>query len=229
MRTELVVSDPKPIGGEKINVHRWNTKNFRIHKMNQMVSRLVLFILECDSNNSSSTVSARDSQVINLAFNNVKIEWERAKKYRNAPSGVLETGYEIYIAQPGEIMRINNVKLQSVAQELVQLAMVSLGADSGQMQQWTGESTSADVDMQVQICQEVIAETVGTGGADDKSPIKFNVGYQAPDFRILGTLIPDVDGDVGTLSEPGQGEVQPPLVPDSPDIDPPAVSTSASK
>lgn len=220
MKTELVVSDPKPVGGEQIRVLRYNTKNFRLHKMAQVLARLQLFILECDSNNASSTVAARDARTIQSAFANIKLEWERAKKYRGAPSGVLEAGYEIYLPEPIEIMRINNIKLQSVAQELQQLAQVTLGNDSAQMQQWVGETATADVEDQMVICAEVITETVGTGVADDSSAVKFNVGYTAPDFRILGTVVPDVDGDVGTLAEPGQGEVNPAFVPDTPDVAP---------
>jgi hypothetical protein len=65
-------------------------------------------------------------------------------------------------------------------------------------------------------------QTVGTGAKDEKSPTGYAVGYQAPDFRILGTVYPDIDGDVGTLAEPGQGEVTPPLVPDTADLEPPS-------
>ena len=217
MKTELIVSDPQPVAGEQIKVHRYSVRNFRLHKMLQTIARTLLFLLEADSNNSSATHSARDSRNLQVSLANVRAEWERAKKFRDSPSGSLEKEYEIYIADPAEIQRMNNMKSQCVAQELYNLSTIISFNDSSKMQHWVGESASRDIEEALSVAEEVILETVGDGSEGADTITGFNTGQEAPDFSILGTLDPDVDGDRAGLAEPSTGEVNPPVVPDVPD------------
>lgn len=216
MKTELKVALPNPTGGMEIKVHTYMVKNFRLHKMLQTASRGLLWLLETDSNNAAATVNARDSRNIQLIMANIDAEWERAKKFRDAPYGTLEKGYEINLPYPSEIQKMLNVKLQSVSQEIYNLCHVTALNDSAQLQQWVGESTTEDVDRALAICKEVVLETVGDGSADDSSIVGFNVGQRAADFSILGELVPDVDNDVANLAEPSSDAI-PPAVPDTPD------------
>lgn len=217
MNTELVVNPPEPTAGNQIKCHVYNLKNFRLHKMLQTISRGLLWQLEADSNNSASTVIARDSRNVQLIMATIEREWARAKKYRDAPMGNLERGYEINLPYPSEIQMMQNMKMQAVSQELFNLAHGIIHNDSAQLQQWIGEATTADVDQAVEICKEIILETLGTGDVDESSIVGYNVGAQAPDFSRLGRLIPDVDNDVANLAEPSSGS-EPPAVPDTPDV-----------
>jgi len=217
MKTELEVSNPQPTAGQKIRVHRYNIRNFRLHKMLQTISRTMLFLLEADSNNASATHTARDSRNIQTALANVRSEWDRAKMYRDSPSGALEREYSILLPEPSEVQRMNNQKSQCVAQELYNLSTVIAFSDSGKLQQWVGEGASRDIETALSIAEQVILETVGDGQVGD-SLVGFNVGAEAADFSILGSIAPDVDEDRAGLAEPSAGEVEPSVVPDTPDI-----------
>lgn len=216
MITELIVQPPQPTAGAQIKCHVYNLKNFRLHKMLQTVSRTLLWMLEADSNNAASTVIARDSRNVKLALDNIEAEWNRAKKYRDAPMGTLEKGYEINLPYPSEIQMMRNVKLQAAALELYNFAHVVALNDSAQLQQWVGEAMTEDGDLAISILKEVVTETLGTGGKDESSVVGHDVGMQAPDYSRLGQLVPDVDNDVANLAEPSS-ENEPPAVPDTPD------------
>lgn len=117
MKTELVVSEPEIIPGQKIEAEQYNVKNFRLHKMLENISRLQIYLVECDSNMLSEYLG----------------------------SGVLKEG------------------------------------------------SSPD------------------------NP-KYEVGVEAPNYTIMGAIVPDVDHDSATMAERSR-HVSPPLAKDAPDVD----------
>lgn len=218
MITELEVSPPKVVPGMKIKMDEFHLKNFRMHKMATDVSRILLFILESDSNNSSAQVVARDARNVQLALGAVDKELGYLKSYRDAPMGVLEKGYTVLLPKSSEIMRMTNRPMQCVAQEILNFANVIIFNDSSQQQQWSGAGPTADLDDSLLTLRTIIADTIGTGAADEAHPAGYDVGPLHADYSRLGTLMPDVDMDSVTLSEPRVGAPEPPRVPDSPDV-----------
>lgn len=218
MKTELEVSSPQPIAGMKIAMDLFNLKNFRMHKMSTDISRILLFILESDSNNSSAQVVARDARNVQLALAAVEKEFGYLKNYRDSPMGILERGYTVLLPKASEVQRMNNRPMQCVAQEILNFANVVVFNDSSQQQQWSGAGPTADIEDALNTLKTIIAETIGSGALDQDHPSGYNVGPQHADYSRLGTLVPDVDLDKVTLAEPRVGEVAPPRVPDTPDL-----------
>jgi len=218
MITELNVSDPRPIAGMQIKVDSYHLKNFRMHKMLSEISRVLLFILESDSNNSSAQTVARDARNVQSALSSVEKEFGYLQEFRDAPMGTLERGYTILLPKASEIQRMNNRPMQCVAQELLNFANVIVFNDSAQQQQWLGEGPSSDISDSLSVVKRIIVETIGTGAKSDANPTGYDVGPKHADYSRLGTLAPDVDLDNVSLAEPRVGSVIPSRVPDTADV-----------
>jgi hypothetical protein len=218
MITNLKVDQPQPIAGMEISVNQFNIKHFRLHKMLTEVSRMILFLLESDTNNSSAQVVARDARTINLGFKGIEKEWGFAKTHRNAPLGTLENSYAILLPKPSEVQRMKNRPAQCAAQELLNMANIMIFNDSASQQQWVGEGPARDIDDAILTAKTIVLSELGSGEPDTAHATGFAVGDEHPDYSRLGTLAPDVDLDKVTMAEPRVGAVQPSTVQDTLDV-----------
>jgi hypothetical protein len=197
---------------------RFHIKNFRMHKMLAELSRILLFCLESDSNNSSAQVVARDSRNVQSALSSIEKELGYLETYRDAPMGTIEHSYSILLPKLSEIQRMNNRPMQCVAQELMNFGKVLIFNDSSQQQQWIGEGPNSDVRDSLSTVKTIVAETIGTGQPSEDHATGYEVGPKHADYSRLGMLKPDVDMDSVSKAEPRVGSVIPPKVPDSPDV-----------
>lgn len=215
MITNLKVGVPSPQPGMEIACDRFEMKNYRMHQMATGIARLVMFALESDTNNSSAQVVAEDVRNLWAGFAEVKRDFDRALKYKDAPQTQLEEGRALLLPRHSEIQRMNNRPFQLVASELLNLAHVLLFNDSSNQQYWVGAGPQAKISTAMEICENVMSEEIGDGQPGEGG---FNVGPIHADYSRLGTLAPDVDLDQVTLHEPSVGPVRPSTVPDSKDL-----------
>jgi len=222
MKTELIVNDPTIEPGKKINCDKYQVRNFRLHKCLETLARLSLFLMESRSNNSSAIVTRQDSRTIRLLWDMIKAEFARAKRFKGGPEGTLERVYHIVRPTPSEIQKVQNLKVKSLSLETDHLMEIFISCDSAYLDVYMGGESQSDLEVAMANFEDFLDRWIGDGslvdGSDPENP-EYNTGMIAPEgLRVLGHVEPDVDMDQASHQEPSK-DVQPPRVPDAPDIE----------
>jgi len=213
MITELNIVDPAIIGGQKVNVVEYKLQNYRLHQVLEQMARMFLFLLECDSNNTSSKMRPRDARKILAQWAIAKGELEFSMAHNDLPDGVSEYGFAICFPEGKEIQRIRNVKIKRIYTEMFNCARQILSVDSAKTQGYIAKEDFDEI-MEVFTCVDAcLARWIGTG-ADAE-----NTGLVVPAYEELGVILPDVDGDYAVINEPST-TVPAPKLPDTPDSAP---------
>ena len=118
MITNLKKVDAEIQGGREIEVVEYNIRNYRLHQTLEQMSRLLLFCLECDSNNTSSKNLPSDTRGILSQWQIVKDEFDFGMEYNDVPTGSHEYAYTMSMPSQKEIQRIRNVKMKRVVRVL---------------------------------------------------------------------------------------------------------------
>jgi hypothetical protein len=210
MITELVKVDAMIIGGRKIDVVDYKLQNYRLHQVLEQMSRLFLFLLECDSNNTSSKMKPRDARGILRQWAIAKEELVFSMSFNDLPDGIYEYGFSISLPDQKEIQKIRNVKVKRIYSEMFNCARQILSTDSSKTQGFIAIEDHADI-MQMFTCVDAcLARWIGDGSDAE------NVGIMAPAYEELGVIVPDVDSDYASINEPSASAPVSKL-PDTPD------------
>lgn len=205
MITELSKVDPAVAGGVKIEVVEYNIRNYRLHNSLEQMSRLLLFCLECDSNNTSSKNIPSDTRKVLQQWDIVKSEFEFGMEFNDAPTGSHEYAYTISIPSGQEIQKIRNVKMKRVVTEIFNTARVMLSVDSANSQGFVDLVDATDIRRMFTITDACFTRWIGTGEGTD------NLGLNAPAYEKLGEISPDVDSDYAQVLEPSRSMPEPKL------------------
>lgn len=209
MKTELQIHKEDITGGRKVDVVEYNVRNYRMRDTLEQCSRLMIYLLECDSNNTSSKAIPSDVREITEQWNIVKEELDFSLQYNDFPKGSHEYAYKIYLLKGTEIQRVRNVKLKTVLAECFNAMRVLLSVDSANTQGFIDLRDSENVKRAFEIVDAKIVRWLGDGTVE-------NTGRYAPAYEELGTIEPDVDGDYAQVLEPSSSTPAAKL-PDSPD------------
>lgn len=205
MISELVTVDPVVIGGRKINVVEYNIQNYRLHQVLEQLARLFLFLLECDSNNTSSKMKPRDARGILRQWAIAKEELDFSMAHNDLPDGIYEYGFKILLPEGKEIQRIRNVKIKRIYSEMFNCVRQILSVDSAKTQGYIAAEDHAEI-MEMMTCvDDCLARWIGNG--TDAA----NTGIVAPAYEELGVIYPDVDSDYASIREPSADAPAPKL------------------
>lgn len=196
MRTELEIVPSAPVAGRKIAVLEYNIRNYRLHQVVEQMSRLFLFCVEADSNNTASKSRPRDVRRILSQWKIVKDEFEFSMSHNDFPNGSHEYAYKLYILDQKEVQRVRNVKIKRVVSEMWNAVQVLLSVDSANTQGFIAEEDAVDIRQMFVVVDDTLARWIGDG----KDAL--SVGLTAPAYEELGEILPDVDGDYAQLLEP---------------------------
>jgi len=221
MITELNKIPQQVVPGHKIDVSEYKVRNYRLHSPLESLSRLTLFICECDSNNTVTKVTPRNARQIICQWELVKDEFQFALDHNDTPTGSYEFAYQILLLHQSQIQKIRNVKMKRVVAELFNLSQVILSLDSSKTQQFVDLDDAAVVREAFNVVDDVIARWLGDGTFGD-------LGIKAPAMECLGEVIPDVDGDYAQIIEPSPLMPEP-MLPDVPDIEQPKPESRIGK
>jgi len=210
MITELNKVDAAIIGGKKVDVVEYNIRNYRLHQVIEQMSRLFLFCLECDSNNTSSKARPRDVRGIVAQWQIVKDELEFSMAHNDYPTGSHEYAFKIALIDQKEIQKVRNVKIKRIVSEMFNCARVIVSVDSANSQGFIAREDAADIGQMFKLVDDCLSRWIGTGADVD------DTGLEAPAYEVLGQVVPDVDGDFAQILEPSSGLPLPKL-PDTPD------------
>lgn len=195
MITELNIVDPQIVAGRKIDVVSYRIQNYRLHQVIEQAARLFLFMLECDSNNTSSKIRPRDARRILGQWQIAKDELVFGMEHNDLPSGVYEYGFEINLPEGKEIQRIRNVKIKRCYSEMFNAVRQILSVDSAKTQGFVAEEDHTDILAWFDTVDDCLARWIGDG-------TESNTGLVCPAYEELGVVVPDVDSDYARVGEP---------------------------
>jgi len=208
--TELNKVEAEIVGGKKIDVVEYQIRNYRLHQILEQLSRLLLFCVECDSNNTSSKARPRDVRGILAQWTIAKDELAFSMDHNDYPNGSHEYAFSVVMLDQRTIMKIRNVKIKRIVSEMFNCMRVILSVDSSNTQGFIAQEDADDVIMMFKLVDDCLARWIGEG--KDIT----DTGIIAPAYEILGLLSPDVDLDYASILEPSAG-VPLPKLPDTPD------------
>lgn len=195
MITELNKVDARVVGGRKINVVDYHIQNYRLHQVLEQMSRMFLFLLECDSNNTSSKIRPRDARRILAQWGVVKDELAFGMEHNDLPSAIYEYGFSICLPEGKEIQKIRNVKIKRVYTEAFGAARQILSVDSAKTQGFVAAEDHAEIMEWITTVDLCFARWIGDGSDT-------NTGIVVPAYEELGLISPDVDSDYAVIAEP---------------------------
>lgn len=202
METKLVEVPHPTKPGREIQVHTFKVNNFRYHGFLTMISRMLLGVIESQTNNMVSESVPRETSALWKQWEAVKAAYGFAKKHNNPPSAAHEFNYVVSFPTGVELQKIPNVKSKMVALEVAHLAEVVMATDSANANANIGPGSMADIDTQLAIAEDAMLMWIGKGGvAADVDQIKEG-GQAVPHFKWLGRLVPDIDQDYRGVQEP---------------------------
>ena len=211
MKTELNVHPESIVGGRKIDVVNYNVRNYRLRDTLESCARLLVYLAECDSNNTSSKMIPSEAREVIEQWNIVKEELDFSLLYNDFPQGTHEMAYEIKLLRGTQIQKIRNVKVKTVLVEAFHAMRVLLGVDSANTQGYIDLHDADKIKKSFEIVDAKITRWMGDGTVQ-------NTGRYAPAFELLGEMVPDVDSDYAQVLEPSSS-IPAPAQPDSPDTD----------
>lgn len=211
MITELNKVDAKIVGGRKINVVDYHIQNYRLHQVLEQMARMFLFLLECDSNNTSSKIRPRDARRILNQWAVAKDELVFGMEHNDLPSAIYEYGFSVCLPEGKELQKIRNVKIKRIYAEMFNAARQILSVDSSKTQGFVATEDHAEIMEWFNTVDLCLARWIGDGSPE-------NTGILVPAYEELGVISPDVDSDYATINEPS-ADTPIAKLPDSPDSD----------
>lgn len=211
MITNLKKIIPAIIPGREITVVEYKIRNYRLHQVAEQVSRLLCFCLECDSNNTNSKAKPQDVRKILSQWKIVKDELEFSINHNDFPCGSHEYAFIINLIDQTEIQKIRNVKMKRIVSEIFNAVRVLFSCDSANTQGTIALEDYNDIKQMFLLVDDCLARWIGSGEDIE------NTGLLAPAYEILGTIVPDVDGDFAKILEPSKDMPEPKL-PDVQDV-----------
>jgi len=215
METRLNIKKSAIIGGREIDVDFVNTKNQTLHLCALPLSKLLLFLIECDSNNTTRTIVPRDSRIINMQMKAFKEELIFSTTKLDQPMGRYDKVYKILIPTEVELKKFPNAKIERVAMAILNLLNVMMQVDSSGAKTYVDLSDRKDIEKSFNVALAVVAKWIGTGDkVKDKD--EWETGYDVPAFIEVGRIVPDSDADAAQVHEPS-ADIGPLGRPDAPD------------
>jgi hypothetical protein len=204
MRTNIRLKDPEIIPGVEIGCVAYNVRNYRMRDTLEMSARLMLFLVECDSNNTSAIAIPSDSRDILDTWQAVKEEFDFAIAYNDFPKGSHEYAYQIALLEGKEIQKIRNVPLKTVAAEIFNALRVMLSVDSANTQGYLSAKDQEKIKRMFEIVDAKMLRWLGDGSLQ-------LTGRNVPAFEEIGEIVPDVDADYAAILEPSRSMPKPKL------------------
>jgi hypothetical protein len=195
MITELNLVPANVVGGRKINVVEYHIQNYRLHQVLEQLARMFLFLLECDSNNTSSKIRPRDARRILGQWNVAKDELVFGMDHNDLPSGIYEYGFVVNMPEGKEIQKIRNVKIKRIYAEMFNAARQILSVDSSKTQSFVAAEDHEDIMAWFNTVDQCLERWIGDGSES-------NTGILVPAYEELGVVSPDVDSDYAAMNEP---------------------------
>lgn len=203
--TELVVEEVKIEGGQQIRTAAYRTPNNTLFNGLTWLSKGLLFMMECKSNNMSKSMQPRDVTDLWKLWNAHKADFALAQKFSNHPMPIIEFKHTILMPNPVEMRRYRNMKVQRVASQWFSYCHVCMSRDSS-LGTYIVEMADYDEIVQAQEATEaVMTMFFGTGLPIEGEVGKWDTGIELPALSELGHIVPDNDMDALVFAEPSIG------------------------
>ena len=191
MQTTLKEVSPNVIDDKEIEVVANNIRNPRLHRCLEAMSKLCLYVLKCDSNNTSGTVKPSDAAKIRASWDIIKDEvaFNTTEDNNDLPGSDYEFSYMVYTPDQREIRRINNVKTQNVVAEICYCMEHVLSVDSAKTQGYTKPQDVESIQKRLDFVDRTMTRWIGSGTT------MTDTGVVLPSYPGLGRIVPGLDSD----------------------------------
>ncbi len=214
MYTELNVVQQEITPGRKVDVVENNVRNFRLHRCARMLDRLMIYMLEMDSNNMSGNVIPSDAATIRSWLDEARREFEFcvAEENNDAPRAEYESSFILRLPHQKEVARITNYKVEACLTDVMNLTSIMLSVDSANSQSSIMPPDADKIRRAWDICDRAMDRWIGKGSSFQ------DLGEVAlPTMDILGQIRPSLNADYKEVIEPSKDRPKTRL-PDAPDI-----------
>ena len=193
--TELNIVDPNLKGGRKLDVEALKISNHRLHLIGTQLSKMMVAMIEGDSNNSSATLVPQEVRSHWMQMDAIKSEYAFALAHNDGPLIKVEENLMILVPTGKEIQLTRNEKCKRVVKEIKRLAQVIVSLDSAGLQAVIGEGSKGPFETQLKTVEDAMLLYMGKG--KDIT----DTGMEMPEYAHVGTMIPDLDADYSELQE----------------------------
>lgn len=195
MMTEVEALPHDIVGGRKMPVRVFQTRNIQFHNAVTLLSYLAMYSIECESNDTSEIVTPEDRINIRHNWAEFKAEYQFAIDNREVPAAT-SVQEELAITLPAKehIMAMRHLGLKTFVLGLHSLAEVITGLSSNKLRMFVSNSNNSKIAANIAYMDRVLDRWVGL---DVDNP-----GVEIRGLEILGRVVPDPDLDYVRTVEP---------------------------
>lgn len=210
MQTEIEALAHDIVGGRKMPVRVFQTRNIQFHNALTLLTYLAMYIIECESNDTSEIITPEDRLNIRHNWSEFKEEYAFAIQNREVPAAT-SVQEEMAITLPAKehVMAMRHLGLKTFTLGLLSLAEVMSGLSSNKLRMFVSNSNNAKIQANIEYMDRVLDCWIGTDVA--------NPGVEIKGLEILGRVVPDPDLDYVRTVEPSM-DGAPGNRPDAPDL-----------
>lgn len=202
MKTELILQETKILGGEKIEASVYPTPSLALHASMGVLSNLLFWLFECQSNSTMRSIHPLDSIETNLAWVAYKKVLKKFHKASGSANPGLRMTHKLALPTPAMMRRYRNRKIQGLAFQIFNHIHVNMSLDISRGRQLYNLVDYKTIEKSQEITEDFISLYIGTGLPIEGKEGEWDTGMDMPAFIELGELSPDNDLDVMTFEEP---------------------------
>jgi hypothetical protein len=210
MVTEVDVKKHDIVGGRKMPVRVFQTRNVQFFSAVTLLSFITMYAIECESNDTAEVVTPEDRNNIRHNWSEFKNEYLFAVANREIPAAT-SVQEELAVTLPAKehIMAMRNMGLKNLCLALHSLAEVVTGLSSNKLRMFVSNSNNSKIEANIAFVDRVMDRWIGQDIA--------NPGVEIKGLEILGRVMPDPDLDYVRTVEPSM-DGSPGNRPDTPDL-----------
>ena len=202
MITEIELEEVQMTGGQKLKGSVYPTISNTLYSSFLVLSDMLFWLYECNSNDMLAGMKARDSVNIWKGWNYHKKVMAKKYKYSNLATSTTKMIYKLVLPESRMLRKYRNRKIQNAATEIFNYMHVGMTRDEASGKDFVGLKGMKDVLEVQEATEDFLLMHVGTGLQIQGQDNVYDVGEEVPDYVELGDLSPTTDLDAITFYEP---------------------------
>lgn len=191
--TPLEAQPTETVAGRPLQTSEVTINNYRLSNYIRSLTTVQMFCVQCDSNNTLTSITPSDALEINQGLAVSKEDLDYAMQLN--PTGRTsspEVTYTLHVVEEDESVSLTNRKLQRVVTEIMHHIKNVLGLDSVQHANYVNEYDAKQLKSWHQQAITYIQGIIGDGQSS---------GLFFPTMAHLGRTVPDLDNNSVVTTE----------------------------
>ena len=200
LKTKLTVLRHKTIKSRPIGAVKYAVKSEHMFHITRPLSEAIFHLIKSDSNDNPQIIKPSDAVFVQHKFVQASDELNLAKTYPNKGTGQLEKKWIILSAQPGELMKMPNIKCGRAAIEINRLIEYATNLNSAAMQGHVDQDELEKLANEIETTLLIVTQIIGTGAKGKDG--KFDTGKPMYASGKTGQFEPELDLNEVLVIEP---------------------------